>query len=572
MRAKAARNGVTVKAYAGPSGVMLAMNVDSERRRGLLGFAIHKKMPAHNGMVTWETWLDNLLHFPEMRHHPGQFVPTTEAPIQRFRWSDYRVYTDTTYDYQVHPVYGTPTQLRIEEGPEVQVRTAEHQHEHTVVFNRAVAASQAFARKFPDEEERLNMEIKRAKAEKRKPDLMLSKEAHEWLSRGLLEQIVAFIGRAEDNTWTVDIAIYEYELPEIIAAVEAAIARKASVRVVYHAKLNDEQTKINECNLARLDISQKHARVTSAICHHKFVVLGRIEDGQRIPEAVLCGSTNFTENGVYRQANVAHVLKRRDVAQQYLSLFEILFRGDDPKKTREYISRTNPFTVPQPLFAGFSPRTGGGDLSAFVAEINSARRDVLFATAFDMDDTIDEALLGAPHDLILRYGLQNTLGDRIRQINGDRTDNMVGAAMLSKGLEGFLKESRLKQRGNIFVHTKIIIVDFTSDAPVVISGSHNFSRNASRSNDENYLIIRGDSEVADAYGCELMRLFDHYRFRYKAQEMNKKTVDNSGTHEQTKKPFTLCPDDSWTGPYFEPLCPVQELKKLDRLRFSDEPI
>ena len=51
--------------------------------------------------------------------------------------------------------------------------------------------------------------------------------------------------------------------------------------------------------------SELFARKTSALMHNKFVVLSQIDDSNnRIPKAVLVGSTNWTENGCYRQANV----------------------------------------------------------------------------------------------------------------------------------------------------------------------------------------------------------------------------------------------------------------------------
>jgi len=157
----------------------------------------------------------------------------------------------------------------------------------------------------------------------------------------------------------------------------------------------------------------------------------------------------------------------------------------------------------------------------------------------------------------LRYGLQNTRST-ITGVHGDRTADFTATAMLSDGLEGFLKESTKGQKGNILIHTKLIVVDFTSDAPIVISGSHNFSGNASRNNDENFLIIQGNTDVADCYGCELMRLYDHYRFRYKVK-------DAIAQGEAVQAP-RLKPNDSWTDEYFSP----GSLKLADRLRFSGQ--
>lgn len=544
MRAQASENSLSVRAYAGTTGVLLGMNVEPGSRPGLLGFALERL----DGSSGEKEWLKALVPFPGTEREPGELFPTNVAPVQRFRWSDYRVYPDTEYAYTVHPVYGSPAQLEVEDGPTVAVKTADPAGEHGVLFNRAAAASQAFSRKFPQVEEELDA----ARKERRDPP-PLPEEALRWLSRGVLEQIVRFVEWAIDPTWALDVAIYEYELPEIVEAVNAARARGAKVRVVYHAKEGDEQTEENEHNLAALSPEVKRARVTSRICHHKFMVLSRLSGGVRRPRAVLCGSTNFTHNGVYRQANVVHVVRREDVAQGYLDLFEVLFSGADVGATRRYVTENNPIDLERSPFAGFSPRSGGADLEAFAECIDAATRDVLFCTAFGLHDGIEKALLGEPHDPILRLGLQNSRSE-ITGFHRDRTANFVATAMLPEGLEGFLEETTVGQRGNILIHTKLVIVDFTSNSPTVISGSHNLSKSASEGNDENFLIVHGNTDVADCYGCELMRLYDHYRLRW----FLKQGIEQGSA--------ALKEDDSWTEPYFV----EGSLEESDRLRFAGE--
>ena len=49
--------------------------------------------------------------------------------------------------------------------------------------------------------------------------------------------------------------------------------------------------------------------------------------------------------------------------------------------------------------------------------------------------------------------------------------------------------------------------------PVVVTGSANFSKASTTDNDENMLIIRGNTRVADIYFTEFNRLFNHYYFR-----------------------------------------------------------
>ena len=184
---------------------------------------------------------------------------------------------------------------------------------------------------------------------------------------------------------------------------------------------------------------------------------------------------------------------------------------------------------------------------------------MLFCTAFDLNDGIEAALLGEPNDPILRLGLQNTRSE-ITGYHRDRTADFVAAAMVLEGLEGYLQETTAGQRGNILIHTKLVVADFTSDAPIVISGSHNLSGVASEGNDENFLIVRGDTDVADCYGCELMRLYDHYRFRWYLKQDTQQGFSHA--------PAALREDDSWTEPYFD----EGSLEESDRLRFAGETV
>jgi phosphatidylserine/phosphatidylglycerophosphate/cardiolipin synthase-like enzyme len=501
-----------------------------------------------------------MLAFPGLAHEPGQLIGTNVAPIQKFRWSDYRVYADTEYSYRVHPVYGTAAQPDVQDGPSVTVRAASTRSgDHHVLFNRAAAASQAFSRKFPQVEQAIDAALENDQAPPPLPPQVL-----EWLSRGVLEQILGVIGEAADATWGIDIAIYEYELPNIVTAVEQAHARGADVRIVYHAKPGDPQTAVNEQNLQGLPAEVKRPRITSKIHHHKFIVLSRIEGGERRPQLVLCGSTNFTENGVYRQGNVVHVVRLPEVAARYLALFEVLFSGETPPQTRKWINQNDPIETDVALFGGFSPRSGAVDLNAFIASIDSAQRDVLFCTAFDLYDPLEEALLGQPRDGILRLGLQNSRS-AITGFHRDRTADFVATGLLSRGLDGFLRETTAGQRGHILIHTKLVVVDFTSDAPTVISGSHNLSLSASEGNDENFLILRGNRDVADCYGVEAMRLYDHYRFRWLVQHPESATGAGRPTRAGTPhRGLTLRTDDSWTDAYFV----VGSLEERDRLSFG----
>jgi len=59
MRAKATRNGMRLKAYAGTTGVLLAMEVTPVKRNGLLGLTVEREGPEAN-----HRWLRGVLRLP----------------------------------------------------------------------------------------------------------------------------------------------------------------------------------------------------------------------------------------------------------------------------------------------------------------------------------------------------------------------------------------------------------------------------------------------------------------------------------------------------------------------------
>ncbi len=573
MRKTNTKNGITIKAFAGTTGILIAFNVTDAKRKGLLGFSIERRSPETN---KWE-WMSGMMPFPGQAHDAGALISTDIAPIQKFRWSDYRVHHETKYSYRVHAMYGKPDKPKLLEGPDITVTTssADEDGVHNVVFNRAAGASQAFLRNFPEAVKLMEEKRKHGGFAKLTVDDLekVSPGCKAWLTRGALPEILGIIAAAKDEKWALDIAIYEYEWYEIVEAVNAASKRGVQIRLLYHSKKGDAQTRENKDNAKPLiKKGQAKERTTSAIFHDKFVVLSKVKKKaggiQRQPVTVLCGSTNFTHNGLFRQANVVHIVrtgkgeKSNPIAEKYERLFETIWNGEEkkvltPGDTSKWITANNPMEPKNQLFAGFSPRKGKGDLAHFIELIDAAKTDVLFSTAFVLPKEIVSALVGKAGDPILRLGIQNTNANKIAGFHRDKSAQFAATALANDGFEAWLKEATIAGAGNILIHTKIVVVDFTTGSPVIISGSHNLSGPASQKNDENYLVIQGNTDLADSYGVEVMRIYDHYRARWVAQEMAKKKSTVMGT---------LQPNDKWTDRYFK----KDSLHFRDRLRFASK--
>jgi hypothetical protein len=437
-------HGLTLAVYAGTTGVQLAWDADEALRENLLGFAIKR----FGGSHPEGAWLQGGIGFPAQRHPPGKFLDTHLAPIQAFRWGDYTVRPATEYRYELIPMYAPWDGLR--QGDSVSVTVTTEMVDvppHSIAFNRAVAASQAYSRRFGDDDPHDNA------------------DARAWLGRGLDDFIAGFIARA-GNGDALDVVVYEYELEAIREALVAAAARGASVRIVYHAKEHDEQTPVNTENIGadRWPQVDLRPRLTAAICHDKSVVLSRLRNGERQPEAVLTGSTNWTFNGLYYQGNVSHVVSDPDVARRYLAVFEQLFDGATQADMRTWLAGNDPVPDPTddaPLQLLFSPRPDRSDLDYYVALIGQAKRSLIFATAFDLDGAVLAALAGeGGARRILRYGLQNS-ASRVTGYNRDLARDFTATGRLTSAPDQFLREHTPGQRGGILIHSKIILVDST---------------------------------------------------------------------------------------------------------------
>ena len=524
-------HGLTLAVYAGTTGVQLAWDADEALRENLLGFAIKR----FGGSHPEGAWLQGGIGFPAQRHPPGKFLDTHLAPIQAFRWGDYTVRPATEYRYELIPMYAPWDGLR--QGDSVSVTVTTEMVDvppHSIAFNRAVAASQAYSRRFGDDDPHDNA------------------DARAWLGRGLDDFIAGFIARA-GNGDALDVVVYEYELEAIREALVAAAARGASVRIVYHAKEHDEQTPVNTENIGadRWPQVDLRPRLTAAICHDKSVVLSRLRNGERQPEAVLTGSTNWTFNGLYYQGNVSHVVSDPEVARRYLAVFEQLFAGATQADMRTWLAGNDPVPDPTddaPLQLLFSPRPDRSDLDYYVALIGQAKRSLIFATAFDLDGAVLAALAGeGGARRILRYGLQNS-ASRVTGYNRDLARDFTATGRLTSAPDQFLREHTPGQRGGILIHSKIILVDFDTPHPTLVSGSANYSHGSSHDNDENTIVVRNDTRVADLYLTELFRLFDHYRFRYNWAHPPATPEEEGGGTEARRAVLDDTP--GWTDRYY----------------------
>jgi phosphatidylserine/phosphatidylglycerophosphate/cardiolipin synthase-like enzyme len=117
------------------------------------------------------------------------------------------------------------------------------------------------------------------------------------------------------------------------------------------------------------------------------------------------------------------------------------------------------------------------------------------------------------------------------------TENVfaIGSLIKTNELDGWVKERLTGLNSHVkYVHNKFMLVDPLSADPIVVAGSANFSAASTTDNDENMLIVRGNTRVADIYLGEFMRLYSHHAFR-----------ESLAWRDPNDKPKFLRTDDWW---------------------------
>jgi hypothetical protein len=200
-------------------------DLDAAAQQDCLGFAVHRV--DHDSVPLEQYWLSSFKTFASVVPQPvgSQKYSTFDHPIQSFYWGDYTLEPGHHYTYRIVPRYGTAKNLVSKPGVEATVEVIAQDPDtglHGVYFNRGVAASQAYAAKFGA-----------------RPDTLQDAQqtaALAWLSRGLHEAIVGFVGEANSARWAIRAAVYEFTDPGVLAAFKAAHDAGADVKIVYHAK------------------------------------------------------------------------------------------------------------------------------------------------------------------------------------------------------------------------------------------------------------------------------------------------------------------------------------------------
>ena len=316
----------------------------------------------------------------------------------------------------------------------------------------------------------------------------------------LLATIIKFIDGAKKK---LDIAVQELDNEEIARAIIRARQRRITVRIVlegdyltldkarpdpFVAGGQNEANRILHDAILRAKINVR-SDFNSKIFHQKFIVRDR--------NALLTGSTNFTDTGVTKNLNHLVIVRDRKVANEYSKEFQEIEEGRFGKRSADRDDRPRDVVVSNlPIRVLFAPdHTPEMEI---MKQMLKAKKRIDFAIfTFSGSSGIDDTMIR-----LSRAGM------KIRGALDGQAANQKWAAtrpVKNAGAELFRVP---KGNGVGKLHHKLMVLD----GQVVIAGSFNYTGPANQFNDENIIII-GDLESTSKRSIKAQKRIGAYALK-----------------------------------------------------------
>ncbi len=288
------------------------------------------------------------------------------------------------------------------------------------------------------------------------------------------EEIVkAFVDSIDSARQSVDMAMYNINLPEVEQALIHAFKRGVWVRLVMESDAMDGNVprSLEETGIDIVGDGKE------SLMHNKFIV---IDDQQ-----VWTGSLNLTDNGITEDRNNFIRIDSKKVAERYKKEFEEMF-----------------------TYKQFGSSSPSGEYSENIIEVAGIPMEIYFSP----DDNVMQKILNVVNDAgkqidFLAYSFTyDSLAEAVIQkaqrgvrVSGVFDSDMVASNtgtdfewLVSTGLP-------ICMDGEVgLMHDKVIVVD----GEVVITGSYNYTNSAEKYNDENIVILH-DPALANLYLDEI---------------------------------------------------------------------
>jgi len=281
---------------------------------------------------------------------------------------------------------------------------------------------------------------------------------------------------------SIHIAAFEFGLTPVADALIAARQRGVDVRWVTddeHGIEADEEPDRGQFALLQQAGIEVRADTRSALMHNKFFIFDN--------QIVWTGSTNITENSVFKQDNNTIVIHSPAVAAIYEREFQEMWDGQFGPKSPSQLAEQSAVVEGMQIWVIFTSEDKALE-QAIIPVVNFAQSSIRFLAFSFTDFPLANAMIARAQNGVNVVGVYEKVGSD--------TDASEFKTFFCAGVP-------VRKDGNSsFMHNKVIVVD----ERFVITGSLNYSTSAEESNDENVIII-DNPEIASLYLQEFDRIW-----------------------------------------------------------------
>jgi PLD-like domain len=356
-------------------------------------------------------------------------------------------------------------------------------------------------------------------------------QARGYLSGDALHEILQFLHDADRRGSSIRAAIYEMNDHQLVDALKPVGSRG-------HVLLGNggatqpwvaqELTAAN-LNVHHRDLS-KGGRSSPSV-HNKFVV--ECNPAGTSASRVLSGSTNWTTTGLCTQLNNVLIVENPVIADRFLQQWTKLVAAGNDMPAALKTSNSNP-TSDANISVYYAASNNEAEFKPVLNLIAGAKEGALFLMFMPGQSPLLSAFLARAqkNDIYVRGVVSRVTTSKNGTIGSVEGDVVKSGAdpqsfhhdvLLPVGISEKDKPSWQEAEFNVhemlaahlmaIVHSKVIVIDPFSVNCAVVTGSHNFSDSASKKNDENLIIIRGNQKLARSYALHVNGVYDHYSWR-----------------------------------------------------------
>lgn len=459
---------------------------------------------------------------------PNQRQPSNVWPFQRYNWTDHDVTFGDKARYRIVPMTGSSDSLSPREEwasdwHEVDATTQPNAGRMSCYFNRPMAVSPWMARVAQEQGFKTSTALVQAIAD----------TSNEFLRDACGGTLIAALRNlfdfAESNPKVhLYAALFELEDHEVVD-------RFCRLGPRAHLVLSNGSAKASEPDANSFGRLAVHAagcevvdRMTSTpggvgdLGHNKFIVV--VDDMG--PRKVWTGSTNLTCTGLFTQVNNALLIDSTVLASQFMVQWSALAKAGNQVPSSLKKSNAAPAegtSDPASIEPWFTPTVKQNDLRRLQKLVEGAQDGILFLSFMPgangpVLDILEERARGLYVRGVVNQFVGGNKGKLVATLTGGSSADPLNLDVFNPvGIReqfGFwAQEFSRGGRISVLIHSKVMCIDPFGTHPVVITGSHNFSSLASESNDENFLIIENDADLARAYATHIVSVYNHYRWR-----------------------------------------------------------